>query len=227
MPSVRKQRSEAAGAGALVLGRAARIEDGIQEFREQWARRRGLQPTVIPYTGYGAPGWVRVLGRVLLTRETASRRPTVRGWRSFTTVAVNDIDVIVSVGGQEHTVHADRGGVIDARVESTLEPGWHTVTMRPHEHDRDTSVPVEAKVYVHDPASGFGIISDIDDTIMVTALPGPSSPPGTRSCSTSTPARRPPGCRCSTTASRSSIPARPSSTCRPARGTSRPPSPGS
>jgi phosphatidate phosphatase APP1 len=170
---VRKQRSQAAGAGVLVLGRAARVEDAVQEFREQWARRRGLLPTVIPYTGYGAPGWVRVLGRVLLTRETSSKRPTVRGWRSFTTVAVNDIDVIVSVGGQEHTVHADRGGVIDARVESSLEPGWHTVTLRPHEHDRDTSVAVEARVYVHDPASGFGIISDIDDTIMVTALPRP------------------------------------------------------
>src|SRR3954468_19271844 len=112
MPSVRKQRTEAAGAGALVLGRAARIEDAVQEFREQWARRRGLQPTVMPYMGYGSPGWVGVLGRVLLTRDNRSRRPTVRGWRSFTTVAVNDIDVVVRIGDQEHLVHADRGGVV-------------------------------------------------------------------------------------------------------------------
>lgn len=173
MPSVRKQRREAAALGPLVLGRAARVEDTVQEFREKVARRRGLQPTVIPYTGYGAPGWVRVLGRVLLTRETSSRRPSVRGWRSFTSVAVNDIDVVVNVGGEDHMVHADRGGVIDSRVESTLPPGWHTVTMRPQEHGKDTSVAVEAPVYVHDPASGFGIISDIDDTVMVTALPRP------------------------------------------------------
>src|SRR5579875_1749492 len=48
------------------VGRAMRVDDAIREFREQRARRRGLLPTVIPYTGYGAPGWVRVLGRVLL-----------------------------------------------------------------------------------------------------------------------------------------------------------------
>jgi phosphatidate phosphatase APP1 len=170
---MRKQRTAAAGAGALVLGRAARLEDAVQEFREQLARRRGRRPTVIPYTGYGSPGWVRVLGRVLLTRDTASRRPTVRGWRSFTTVSVNDIDVIVRIGDEEHVVHADRGGVVDARVEAHLTPGWHTVTMRPRENGVDTSVPVEAPVYVHDPDSGFGIISDIDDTVMVTALPRP------------------------------------------------------
>jgi phosphatidate phosphatase APP1 len=173
MPSVRKQRTEAAGAGAIVLGRAARMEDAVQEFREQWARRRGLRPTVIPYTGYGSPGWIRVLGRVLLTRDTGSRRPSVRGWRSFTTVPVNDIDVVVRIGDQEHLVHADRGGVVDGRVESDLPPGWHTITMHPRENGVDTSVPVEARVYVHDPASGFGIISDVDDTVMVTALPRP------------------------------------------------------
>ena len=156
-----------------MLGRAARIEDTVQEFREQWSRRRGKRPTVIPYTGYGSPGWVRVLGRVLLTRETASKRPSVRGWRSFTTVAVNDIDVVVRIGDEEHVVRADRGGVIDARVESSLPPGWHTVLLHPRENGHDTSVPVEASVYIHDPASGFGIISDIDDTVMVTFLPRP------------------------------------------------------
>jgi phosphatidate phosphatase APP1 len=170
--SVRKQRSTAAEVGR-VLGRAARIEDTIQEFREQLARRRGKLPTVIPYTGYGSPGWVRVLGRVLLTRETSSKRPSVRGWRSFTSVAVNDIDVVVRIGDEEHVVKADRGGVIDARVPASLPPGWHTVLLHPREHGHDTSVPVEAPVYVHDPASGFGIISDIDDTVMVTFLPRP------------------------------------------------------
>ncbi len=172
MPSLRKQRSEATVA-TVVLGPWARLEDSVQEFREQRARRRGKRPTVIPYTGYGSPGWIRVLGRVLLTRETRAKRPSVRGWRSFTSVPVNDIDVVVSVDGEEHHVRADRGGVVDARVESSLAPGWHTITMRPQENGRDTSVAVEAPIYVHDPASGFGIISDIDDTVMVTFLPRP------------------------------------------------------
>jgi phosphatidate phosphatase APP1 len=173
VPSVRKQRSAAAGDLPPILGRAARIEDGIQEFREQWARRRGQVPTVIPYTGYGAPGWVRVLGRVLLTPKQRSRRPSVRGWRSFTSVAVNDVEVIVTVAGVQHRVHADRGGVVDARVPSELPPGWHTITIRSDDPLAEDAPPAEAPIYVHDPASGFGIVSDIDDTVMVTALPRP------------------------------------------------------
>jgi phosphatidate phosphatase APP1 len=173
VPSVRKERSQAAGPGELILGRAARVEDAVQEYREQWSRRRGRVPTVIPYTGYGAPGWVRVLGRVLLTPQQNTRKPSVRGWRSFVTVAVNDVTVTVDVAGQQHVVRADRGGVVDARVPSTLEPGWHTVTMRSDDPASADGPPAEAKVYIHDPASGFGIISDIDDTVMVTALPRP------------------------------------------------------
>ncbi len=173
MSSPRKSRSIASGSSSVLLGRAARIEDAIQEFREKRARKRGLLPTVIPYAGYGGSGWVRVLGRVLLTREPRTTRPSVRGWRSFTSVAVNDVTVVVTVGGVEHRVHADRGGVIDARVPSDLFPGWHTVTIRSDDPTSDDGPPVEAPVYVVDGAATQGIVSDIDDTVMVTALPRP------------------------------------------------------
>jgi len=173
VPSKRKQRSQASGSAAMILGRAARIEDSIQEFREKRARKRGLLPTVIPYAGYGAPGWVRVLGRVLLTNESRSPRPRVRGWRSFTSVAVNDVNVIVTIGKTEHRVHADRGGVIDVRLESDLEPGWRTVTVRTDDPDYEDAPAVEAPVYIVDGDADFGIVSDIDDTVMVTALPRP------------------------------------------------------
>jgi phosphatidate phosphatase APP1 len=169
----RKQRSELSGSAGVILGRAARIEDAIQEFREQRARKRGLQPTVIPYAGYGGAGWVRVLGRVLLTREASSPRPNVRGWRSFTSVAVNDVNVVITIGKTEHRVHADRGGVIDVRVKSDLTPGWRTVTMRTDDPDSPDTAAVEAPVYIVEGDARFGILSDIDDTVMVTALPRP------------------------------------------------------
>jgi len=157
-----------------MLHRAARIEDVIQEFREQRARKRGLLPTVIPYAGYGAPDWVRVLGRVLLTREGGkSGRASVRGWRSFTSVAVNDTTVVVTVGDTEHRVLTDRGGVLDVRLPSDLAPGWQKVTIRTEDPASKVGTPVEAPIYVVDPDSGFGIVSDIDDTVMVTALPRP------------------------------------------------------
>ncbi|WP_242682630.1 App1 family protein [Desertivibrio insolitus] len=162
-----------AAAETELMHRAARMEDAFHEFREKRARRRGLTSTVIPYTGYGAPGWVRVLARVLLTKpepakSERSRYENIRGWRSFTSVPVNDVDVIVRIGDAEHTVRADRGGVVDARLEADLSPGWHEIHVRTDESDW-----VLAKVVVTDPAVDFGVISDIDDTVMVTALPRP------------------------------------------------------
>jgi phosphatidate phosphatase APP1 len=151
--------------------RAARVEDAVHEVLEGWLRKRGWSPTVVPYTGYGAPGWVRVMGRVMVSRpdEGRPRKPgKVRGWRSFTTVSAKDAPVTVEVAGQRHETVADRGGFIDTVVKADLEPGWRTVRI-----SSGDSLPVEAPVRVVDPAARFGVVSDIDDTVMVTALPRP------------------------------------------------------
>ena len=153
-----------------ILHRAARIEDAVHEFR---ARRRPRRPvtTVVPYTGYGAPGWARVMCRVLLTRadRDADRRPQkVRGWRSFATLPAKDVPVTVEAGD------------VDARgARRPQRPRRHRGQGRPHPGlgrirlSTPDAEPVEAPIRVIDPAVRFGIISDIDDTVMVTALPRP------------------------------------------------------
>jgi phosphatidate phosphatase APP1 len=153
-----------------LLHRAARIEDAFHTWREQRGRRRGLRTTILPYAGYGSIGWARVLCRVVLARgdAPARRADKVRGWRSFFTIPVADAVVTITVEGTEHRVNPMRGGVLDARIEVDLEPGWHTVTLR-----TDDSEPVTAPIFIVDPDAGFGIISDVDDTVMVTALPRP------------------------------------------------------
>lgn len=149
---------------------AARLEDSVHEWREKRGRKRGLKTTVIPYTGYGSPGWVRVLCRVVLTRgDVASQRAAkVRGWRSFFSIPVDDVEVTIIAGGVEQKVLADRGGVVDTKITVDLPPGWHTITIR-----TDDAEAVAAPVFVIDPEAEFGLISDVDDTVMVTALPRP------------------------------------------------------
>jgi phosphatidate phosphatase APP1 len=83
-------------------------------------------------------------------------------------VPAGDLEVIVTAGGTEYPVRADRGGVIDTRLELALPPGWNTITIR-----TEDSPPVTAPVYVVEARARFGILSDIDDTVMVTALPRP------------------------------------------------------
>ncbi|WP_347757104.1 phosphatase domain-containing protein [Agrococcus sp. ProA11] len=150
---------------------AARVEDWIHEHREANALRAGRLPAIVTYPGYGGDGWVRVLARVLLVEPGAERSvhyENVRGWRSFTSLALNSIDVTIEAGGERHVVVADRGGLVDAIVPARLEPGWREVTL-----SVAGSAPVAASVRIVDPDTRFGVVSDIDDTVMVTSLPRP------------------------------------------------------
>lgn len=159
-------------APAKPLHLAARLEDAVQRFRVRRGRKRGLVPTIIPFTGYGGRGWVRVLGRVVLDRpeeqQTGDALSSIRGWRSFTKVHVRDIEVRVRSGRRMRTVVSDRGGVLDARIELDLPPGWHRIRLAIQDGHA-----IEAQVFIVDEDIDFGLVSDVDDTVMVTALPRP------------------------------------------------------
>jgi phosphatidate phosphatase APP1 len=152
---------------------AARIEDAVQGFRLRLGLRRGLVPTIVPFTGYGGTGWVRVLGRVVLKRPADADAPAdeyrgIRGWRSFTTVHVPDVEVTVTSGRVRRTIRSDRGGVLDAHIELKLPPGSHRIRL-----SLTGGSTVEAPVFIVGDDVEFGLVSDIDDTVMVTALPRP------------------------------------------------------
>ncbi|QAY61374.1 DUF2183 domain-containing protein [Microbacterium protaetiae] len=150
----------------------ARLEYRLHAWRERRMRKRGLTPTVAAFPGYGGTGWVRVLGRVLITptrrRASESEYASVRGWRSFLSVPIGFAQVTVHVAGIAHEVVADRGGVVDTVLPADLSPGWHTIAMSVEDGD-----PVETRVFVVGPEVRFGVVCDVDDTVMVTALPRP------------------------------------------------------
>jgi phosphatidate phosphatase APP1 len=155
---------------AVRLHRAARIEDAVHEVIERRLRQRGWRPVITAYTGYGAPGWVRVMARVVLTRNPNGPRrlEKVRGWRSFTTTPVSNATVRIQVGDRVTETKTDRSGYVDCRVMGDLEPGWGKVRL-----STEGAAPVDAPIRVVDSGVKFGVISDIDDTVMVTALPRP------------------------------------------------------
>ncbi|MBK5239095.1 MAG: hypothetical protein JJE28_08325, partial [Actinomycetales bacterium] len=170
--------SAASQAATDVMHRAARIEDRFHQFREKRARKRGFAVTLVPYPGYGSTQWVRVLCRVLLTKNPRAdsraakklhkRSESVRGWRSFTSVPINDVTVKIKINGYETEVKADRGGVVDTHIPMKLSPGLHVVYLQ-----AEDSEIAEATIYVVSPDVTLGLVSDVDDTVMVTALPRP------------------------------------------------------
>src|SRR5699024_1429193 len=126
------------------------------------------------HTGYGSPDFVRILGRVVMTRhplpdnDAEADAPATggRGWRPYVTAAVGMIPVTVTINGVDHQTRADRGGYIDLTVTGHgLVPGWHEVVLRAR-----ASAPVPAQVRVISADPQIGLISDIDDTVMVTAV---------------------------------------------------------
>jgi phosphatidate phosphatase APP1 len=150
--------------------RAARVEDALHRAVEPRLRRRGWHVEIVPYPCYGSTEWVRVLARVLVTRFAPKRkRPAkVRGWRSFTTLPVKDTVVHIHTGEDQHEVRTDRTGFIDCVLPAKLEPGWARIRLTAKDAD-----DAEAPVRILDPEARFGVVSDIDDTVMVTALPRP------------------------------------------------------
>ena len=156
-----------------------RLEDALHSYREGRARKRGDVQTVLPFTGYGTTEWVRILGRVILAKPgyaspdensagAKAIRDGIRGWRNFMSPPINTAAVTVGIGAEEYAVTADRGGVIDVVIPVRLAPGWTTVTL-----SSEDSEAAAAPVYIVDSSARVGVISDIDDTVMVTALPRP------------------------------------------------------
>ncbi|GAB3598944.1 App1 family protein [Microbacterium tumbae] len=150
----------------------ARLENRLHVWREKRARKRGRTASVLPFPGYGGAGWVRIVGRVLILppqrRRSGRQDASVRGWRSFVSIPVSFANVQVTIGGRTREVVADRGGVVDTVVQADLAPGWQTFTV-----SVDGQEAASGTVFIVDESVDFGVVCDVDDTVMVTALPRP------------------------------------------------------
>ena len=152
-----------------------RVQDAFTKFMNRHLRKHDWKPQIVPFTGYGMADHVRVLARVVLRPSKpkshlgmyAEQFLNQRGWRNFFRIPVPNFPVTIEAG--EHTIHArtDHAGYIDLHVKRPgLEPGWHNIALESAEC-KTTMAPVQ----VVSADETFGIISDIDDTIISTWLP--------------------------------------------------------
>jgi phosphatidate phosphatase APP1 len=163
---------------------AAIVEDAWHRQLTAVLHARGWKTRIVSHTGYGSESFVRVLGRLLMTRrpedhpgadveatvsELKAAEEEQRGWRAFITAPAMNVPVSIRVGARTIETRSDRSGYIDITVKDHgLAPGWHDVVLSsPQAED------VEAAVYVVSSDARFGIISDIDDTVISTSLPRP------------------------------------------------------
>jgi phosphatidate phosphatase APP1 len=137
---------------------------------------------IIPYLGYGNAHRLALRGRVLLDEGFNLQSPEDSGWRNLVELykrlesdQVAGARVRARFQGVEHEAVADRGGYFYFEIALTTplaSTGWHRVELELvaplRARARDNPVRATAEVLVPPATARFGVISDIDDTILWT-----------------------------------------------------------
>ena len=167
-----------------ILSRLAGNADGFFDaLRDRLTERTGgpRPVTIVPYRGLGNPRQVFLKGRVLVDRHLVAATDQDTIWQNlkamfkrFNSREVPHVRVRAQFAGQQQTVLADEEGYFEVHfhLDQPLPPwrAWHPVALElpdpvsiGQEHVRATG-----EVQVAHAGSTFGIISDLDDTVLVT-----------------------------------------------------------
>ena len=130
---------------------------------------------ICAYRGYATQTHVSLSGRVLankspagLTARESVWRNLLNAYRRFETDEVPDVPVTVRLETQEHTVETDREGYYQLEVPrgTRSQNTWLTAEATCHLHGEHLSATHE--VLAPTPDAEFGVISDLDDTVIET-----------------------------------------------------------
>ncbi|GGK80243.1 App1 family protein [Rufibacter glacialis] len=162
-----------------------RLDDSFDLFMQRFRNRFGLYKPlqIVPYRSYGTVNRLYLKGRVLANKGITGAadndnllKNLVNMYRRFESDEVRDAQLRVSFQGQEHTVITDKEGYFVINLEPqtplVLEDIWHEMEVELVKADISSFVPgitTKAHVLVPPPDAEYGIISDIDDTIVLTS----------------------------------------------------------
>ena len=137
-----------------------------------------------PYLGYGTAELFYIRGRVLEGAKLKAAEADATLWenlaatyRRFETDEVPHAQIQVTLGEETSTTVTDREGYFAIEVvppatllaETARLPLWHEVAMStPATEGKRTADPVTSRVMVPPATSTFGVISDLDDTVLQT-----------------------------------------------------------
>jgi phosphatidate phosphatase APP1 len=154
-----------------VLSRGKQAKRGVKRRLHLFAP---LQ--VVPFTGHGTPHEVFVSGR-LLERDGAGNRAEGHGWwtslrasvRRFESDEIPGASLSVRLDGEQVETRTDEEGFfhVALRPKAPLAPGWHAarITVRGSEAGSEGAAAT-GHVLVPSPDAEYGIISDLDDTVI-------------------------------------------------------------
>ena len=133
---------------------------------------------ILPFLGFGNHEKIFAKGRVLeksdddLANETDSRwRNLVRIFHLFETDEVPHARVRVAFGNLEKEIKADREGYFDIELDTGKRQEtalWHELELELLEPSIETRAKTTGQILIPPQTAKFGVISDIDDTVIKT-----------------------------------------------------------
>lgn len=131
---------------------------------------------VVGYRGYASHWRALVLGRVLQDEGIVPPDAAHSNWQNLlNTVRRLESDplplarVRATIGGESHDIVGDDEGFLREwiKLETPLAEGqWHSIDLELAVADGQPAVKAASQVLVPSPRAAFGIISDIDDTVL-------------------------------------------------------------
>lgn len=162
----------------------ADVEAHFDMLKQRLDRRLGSEPIcVAPYRGYGSAEQIVLKGRVLessgvgpVTDNDSIWDNLVNMYNRFESDEIPGARVLARFAGAEQQATADEEGFFEVRL-APAEPlptdrYWHPVELTLLEPRPEGRSPATAtgEVFIPPPAARFGIVSDIDDTILQTGV---------------------------------------------------------
>ncbi len=169
-----------------VIGKlASNADDHFDTLLAQYRHRTGqVRPVqIVPYRGFGNAGEVYLRGRVLEDKNIPEPGDKDSVWRNllsmyqrFNSHELPGVQVQLRLGENTHIATTDREGYFEFRLPITepLPPtrAWHRAEVKLVEPfvAQQAGLSAEGHILVPPTASKFGVISDVDDTILVSGV---------------------------------------------------------
>jgi phosphatidate phosphatase APP1 len=166
-----------------VLGSiAGNLDDYFDGLKQRLARTIGDDPiTIVAYDGYGTAERLSLRGRVLEHSGVGGARDNDTVWnnllnmyRRFESDEIAGARVLARFGAIEQEVVTDGEGFFQLELQPAqplpTDRLRHEITLELLEPQRPDHAPVQSTgcVFVPPPTAQFGVISDIDDTVVQT-----------------------------------------------------------
>jgi phosphatidate phosphatase APP1 len=166
-----------------LLRLADRVERGFDILKDQLSSRfdRNDPIQILAYRGFGTTDWLSVEGRVLQDEPIgeSSKGDSIwknigNTWKRFESDEVKGARVLARFGGWEGEAVSNEEGYFRFEVEPPERPDpgklWHGVELTLLEPKLPEPVRTIGAIMVPPPTARFGIISDIDDTVVETGV---------------------------------------------------------